>query len=83
MSKEAEFRAEVDRLYSRGIGWGIRITAAGAALAAVGFYLGIICTQCLADSRFTAWNWAIFVSGIGFIIVGIISIATDLRKKSR
>ena len=83
MAKEAEFRREVDRLYGRGIDWGIRITAAGVLLAAVALYLGISCTQCLVDYRFAALNWAILVSGIGFTIVGLIPIATDLRKKNR
>jgi len=67
--------------------FGIRVVVLGVVIAAVGYYLGTVCTVGMltpAGSSCVEYgfggSWLILLSGIGLIVMGFISIATDRRE---
>jgi len=66
--------------------FGIRLVALGAIFAAVGLWLSTQCTLTLTSNigpptcveyGHGLWWWAILLSGIALVILGLVSVATD------
>ena len=67
-----------------GTDFGIRVIVLGILFAVSGIILGSVCslsqvspgpTRCV-EYGFGGWNWALLISGIGLIVVGVVSAVT-------